>query len=102
MADAQQDDVAVAVSIGIATYPVDGSDAETLIKNADAAMYKAKEEGRNCIQFYSNSINDGAIARFNLENDLRRYAGTLVFVTHDRAFLQRLSTRIVELDRDLE
>jgi diguanylate cyclase (GGDEF)-like protein/PAS domain S-box-containing protein len=62
----------VTPSIGIATYPVDGLDAETLIKNADAAMYKAKEEGRNCIQFYSASINDGAIAKFNLETDLRR------------------------------
>jgi predicted signal transduction protein with EAL and GGDEF domain len=59
-------------SIGIATYPADGKDVETLIKNADAAMYKAKEEGRNCIQFYSAAINDRAVAKFTLETELRR------------------------------
>ena len=59
-------------SIGVATYPVDGTDAETLLKNADAAMYKAKEEGRNCIQFYSNTLNDRATARFTLETELRK------------------------------
>jgi len=59
-------------SIGIATYPVDGTDAETLIRNADAAMYKAKEEGRNCIQFYSAAINDRAVAKFTMETELRK------------------------------
>ena len=59
-------------SIGVATYPVDGTDAETLLRNADAAMYKAKEEGRNCIQFYSNTLNDRATARFVLETELRK------------------------------
>ena len=62
----------VTPSIGVATYPVDGTDAETLLKNADAAMYKAKEEGRNCIQFYSNTLNDRATARFILETELRK------------------------------
>ena len=59
-------------SIGVATYPVDGTDAETLLRNADAAMYQAKEEGRNCIQFYSNTLNDRATARFVLETELRK------------------------------
>ena len=62
----------VTPSIGIATYPVDGGDAETLLKNADAAMYKAKEEGRNCIRFYSSTINDRAAAKFTLETELRK------------------------------
>jgi diguanylate cyclase (GGDEF)-like protein/PAS domain S-box-containing protein len=62
----------VTPSIGIATYPVDGADAETLIRNADAAMYKAKDEGRNCIQFYSTAINDRALAKFTMETDLRK------------------------------
>lgn len=64
-------DLFVTPSIGIATYPVDGDNAGALLKNADAAMYKAKEEGRNCIRFYSNSINDRALSRFTLEADLR-------------------------------
>jgi diguanylate cyclase (GGDEF)-like protein len=59
-------------SIGIATYPVDGNNAEALLKNADAAMYKAKEEGRNCIRFYSSAINDRALATFTLETELRK------------------------------
>ena len=62
----------VTPSIGIATYPIDGADAESLLKNADVAMYKAKEEGRNCIQFYSDALNQRAIARFSLENQLRK------------------------------
>ena len=62
----------VTPSIGVATYPVDGGDAESLLKNADVAMYKAKEEGRNCVQFYSDALNERAIARFSLENQLRK------------------------------
>lgn len=58
-------------SIGIATYPTDGEDAETLIKNADIAMYRAKELGRNNFQFYSPALNAKALDRLKLEKDLR-------------------------------
>ena len=58
-------------SIGISTYPQDGLDEQTLTKNADIAMYKAKEEGKNNFQFYSEKLNTSSLERLNLESDLR-------------------------------
>jgi len=57
-------------SIGIALYPDDGEDAETLIKNADAALYSAKAKGRNNYQFYTRNINAEASELLFLENRL--------------------------------
>lgn len=62
----------VGASIGIAFYPRDGEDAPTLLKNADSAMYGAKEHGRNNFQFVSAEINEAAMNRFRLEAELRR------------------------------
>jgi diguanylate cyclase (GGDEF)-like protein len=59
-------------SIGIAVYPHDGESAEELIKNADAAMYFAKDQGRNTFRFYDRSMNAKALQRLSLENQLRR------------------------------
>lgn len=59
-------------SIGIAVYPEDGEDANTLIKNADAAMYLAKEKGRNNYQFYTPVLNARTLDRLKLEHDLRQ------------------------------
>jgi len=61
----------VTASIGISTYPQDGLDEQTLTKNADVAMYKAKEEGKNNFQFYSEKLNASARERLTLESDLR-------------------------------
>lgn len=58
-------------SIGIAIYPDDGDNASTLIKNADAAMYLAKEKGRNNYQFYTPVLNARTLDRLKLEYDLR-------------------------------
>jgi diguanylate cyclase (GGDEF)-like protein len=57
-------------SLGIALAPYDGEDAETLLKNADAAMYKAKHKGRNNYQFYTSSIGSKVSEMLNLENNL--------------------------------
>jgi diguanylate cyclase (GGDEF)-like protein len=62
----------VSSSIGIALYPCDGEDAETLLKNADAALYRAKDRGRNNCQFYTGAINEGASELLTLENRLHR------------------------------
>ena len=59
-------------SVGIAVYPTDGEDFETLLTHADMAMYSAKEKGRNTFQFYAPSMNERAAKRLRLEGDLRR------------------------------
>jgi diguanylate cyclase (GGDEF)-like protein/PAS domain S-box-containing protein len=65
----------VSSSIGIALYPDDGEDAETLVKNADAALYRAKERGRNNYQFYTSTINPEGSQLFTLENRLHEALG---------------------------
>src|SRR6185437_9418103 len=62
----------VTASIGIAAYPGDGSDAEALIGAADAAMYRAKQAGRNAFQFFTADINQRTRARAQLGRELRR------------------------------
>jgi len=64
--------VIVGGSIGIATWPLDGEDAETLLRNADTALHHAKEQGRNNYQFYTESMNAASLRRLTLEQNLRR------------------------------
>ena len=59
-------------SIGVAVYPFDGEEPHTLLKNADTAMYHAKQKGKNCFQFYSGAMNVTAAARLELESELHR------------------------------
>jgi diguanylate cyclase (GGDEF)-like protein/PAS domain S-box-containing protein len=72
----------VTASIGIATYPHDGGDADILIRNADAAMYRAKAEGKNNYQLYSPTINDQAAERHRLEASLRHAIARDEFLLH--------------------
>src|SRR5690606_29720269 len=65
-------EVFVTASIGIAAFPADGEDAETLLAAADAAMYRAKQSGRNGYQFYTADINQRTRARAQLGSELRR------------------------------
>ncbi|HEX2778028.1 MAG TPA: EAL domain-containing protein [Gemmatimonadaceae bacterium] len=62
----------VSASIGISLYPNDGDDADTLLKNADTAMYRAKTQGRDTIQLYAPAMNARALEQLTLENRLRR------------------------------
>lgn len=65
-------EIRITVSVGISVFPVDGSDVESLLKNADAAMFHAKEQGRDRSQFFTASLNERAVRRFSLETDLRK------------------------------
>jgi EAL domain-containing protein (putative c-di-GMP-specific phosphodiesterase class I) len=67
-----QQEFHVSASIGIAAFPDDGADARSLQKNADIAMYRAKERGRNCWHFYSPTTDTHSLERLKLEGDLRR------------------------------
>ena len=62
----------VTASIGVSLYPNDGDDAETLLKNADTAMYRAKTQGRDTVQLYAPAMNARALEQLTLENRLRR------------------------------
>lgn len=72
-------------SVGIATHPQDGADEQTLTKNADIAMYKAKELGKNNYQFYSAAMNSESLERLTLESSLRRALELNEFVLHYQA-----------------
>src|ERR1700694_2123208 len=69
-------------TIGISVYPQDGEDPETLIKNADTAMYHAKEKGRNNFQFFTADMNVQAVERQSLEGSLRRALERKEFLLH--------------------
>ena len=62
----------ISASIGVSMYPWDGSDVETLVRNADTAMYCAKEQGRNNYRFYTEELNAVATEQMTLENGLRK------------------------------
>jgi diguanylate cyclase (GGDEF)-like protein/PAS domain S-box-containing protein len=64
-------DLHITASIGVSIYPDDGLDAETLIKNADTAMYQAKEGGRHSYRFFEPEMNVRAVDRQSIEEDLR-------------------------------
>jgi len=72
----------ITCSIGISAYPQDSKDIENLLKYADLAMYKAKDEGRNNIQFYSAEMTGLALERFEIQTDLRKALKNNEFVLY--------------------
>jgi diguanylate cyclase (GGDEF)-like protein len=75
----------VTASIGISIYPADGGDEQTLTKNADIAMYQAKEDGKNTFQFYSEKLNANTLERLTLESSLRHALERGEFQLHYQA-----------------
>lgn len=65
-------EIYVSPSVGISMYPLDDTDAGNLLKNADSAMYSAKESGRNCYRFYTADMNKKLLLNLNMEAKLRR------------------------------
>jgi diguanylate cyclase (GGDEF)-like protein/PAS domain S-box-containing protein len=72
----------VTASVGVSVYPDDGPDAETLVKNADTAMYQAKAAGRETFQFFTPEMNVSAVERQSVEEDLRHALEHHEFVLH--------------------
>ena len=72
----------VSASIGIVMFPDDGDSVETLLKNADSAMYRAKEAGRSRFEFFSQQLNAESRRKIGLERDLREAFGAEALAVH--------------------
>ena len=88
----------VTASIGIAIFPEDGDDPHILLKNADTAMYQAKDAGRNNYQFYSVGMDVNALERLNLETSLRRALEREEFVIFYQPLVNIKTGRIFGLE----
>jgi diguanylate cyclase (GGDEF)-like protein/PAS domain S-box-containing protein len=88
----------IGVSIGITVFPNDGEDAETLLKNADVAMYRVKEQGKNAYQLYSPNMNLRAQTRLSLEKDLHRALDNDEFVIHYQPRFHVPSGKVVAIE----
>jgi diguanylate cyclase (GGDEF)-like protein len=88
----------ISASIGIALYPHDGNDVDSLLKNADAAMYHAKSEGKNNYQYYRQSMNALALERLTMENHLRKALERREFILYYQPQLDISSGNIVGLE----
>jgi diguanylate cyclase (GGDEF)-like protein/PAS domain S-box-containing protein len=82
-------------SVGITTYPADGIDGETLLRNADTAMYRAKERGRDNYQLYTPAMNERMMERLAFENDLRHALAREEFTLHYQPVVTSPDGRIV-------
>jgi EAL domain-containing protein (putative c-di-GMP-specific phosphodiesterase class I) len=85
-------------SMGIAVYPDDGEDVDILLRNADIAMYAAKEEGRNTYRFFSEEMNARMLERLALESDLRRALERDELVLHFQPQVEARTGRTVALE----
>jgi len=85
----------VTCSIGVSVFPDDGHDAETLLRNADSAMYKAKELGRNSFEYFAAEMNTHAMQRLDLLNSLRHAVANKEFVLHYQPKIDLASGRLV-------
>ncbi len=88
----------VSCSIGISVYPLDGTDGETLIRNADTAMYRAKDAGRNAYQYYAASMNQKALEALEVENGLRRALAQNEFVLYYQPLVDVASGSVFGLE----
>ena len=87
-----------AASIGISTYPTDGRDVQTLLKNADIAMYRAKEEGRGTFQFYSEMLNTHSVQRLEFESNLSSALNNHEFVLYYQPKVDLATGRVTGLE----
>lgn len=91
-------ELTITPSLGISIYPQDGKDLETLLKNADAAMYRAKEVGRNTFQFYASEMNTATLERLLMESNLRRALNQNEFVLYYQPLVNLQSGLIIGVE----
>lgn len=91
-------EVFASASIGIAIFPLDGESADQLLKNADTAMYHAKQSGRNTYQFYSQSMNASAGERLAIENRLHKALDREEFLLHYQPIVTLESGKIIGVE----
>jgi diguanylate cyclase (GGDEF)-like protein/PAS domain S-box-containing protein len=91
-------EIYITASIGISMHPHDGANADVLLKNADAAMYAAKERGKNGYNFYTPSMNSKTSTKLSLENDLRKAIGREEFVVYYQPKLDVMSGRVIGVE----
>lgn len=87
--------VVVGASVGISVYPQDGEEISALLKNADTAMYRAKEQGRNCFQYYSSEMSTAGLEHLELESDLRHALERGEFLLHYQPQVDIKSGKII-------
>jgi diguanylate cyclase (GGDEF)-like protein/PAS domain S-box-containing protein len=88
----------ISCSIGLCFYPRDGSDVDTLLKNADAAMYRAKEAGRNNFQFYTPAMNARITERLSMESKLRQALTNEELVLHYQPKFHLATGKVVGIE----
>ncbi len=91
-------DITTTVSIGVSVFPEDGADADELLKNADIAMYKAKEAGKNNCQFYTKGMSATAVNYLLLENDLRRAVEQEQLILHYQPQIDLQTGQLVSVE----
>jgi EAL domain-containing protein (putative c-di-GMP-specific phosphodiesterase class I) len=94
----EEDELFVTTSLGISVYPSDGRTGETLIKNADTAMYRAKEEGRDNYQLFTPMLNARSMNRLMLETGLRRALENGELVLHYQPILDLSTSGLVGME----
>ena len=90
--------MSIGASAGVAIYPDDGHDMEALIKNADIALYQAKEQGRNTFRFFSRDLQEKILSRIQLEEDLRRAIAGKEFVLYYQPKYNLLTRQVVGME----
>jgi len=88
----------ISASIGITLYPDDASSKDTLVKNADQAMYAAKRKGRHCFSYFTQSLQDAAQNRLRLSNDLRKALGNDEFEVYYQPIVDLKTQHLVKAE----
>jgi len=91
-------ELAVTTSVGISRFPEDAEESQALLKNADVAMYRAKEQGRNTFQFYTADMNSSSLDRLAMEAHLRRALERREFVLHYQPQIDIRGQRIIGIE----